>query len=196
MRRRLMNALILDGSPQTDVFSPRIYDALIDELNEVNCLADTFLLRDVKVAACLGCFGCWVKTPGICVIDDSGRKIAEAAIRSDLLILITPVTFGGYSSELKKAMDRLIPLLSPFFQKIDGEVHHRPRYAAYPRLAAVGTLGRHDVESERIFRTLVARNAINLHSPAQAAGVLFTDQDEGEVRGTVREIFSLLGVVR
>jgi len=50
----------------------------------------------------MGCFGCWNKTPGTCVMKDDSAKIAKAVVNSDLLIFLTPITFGGYSSELKK----------------------------------------------------------------------------------------------
>lgn len=50
--------------------------------------------------------------------------------------------------------------------KIEGEVHHKPRYERYPRLMGVGVLPQPDEESERIFTTLVSRNAINLHALA------------------------------
>ena len=93
-------------------------------------------------------------------------------IGSDVLVLLTPVTFGGYSSEIKKAMDRSICMVSPFFRRVDGEVHHKLRYRRYPALAAVGVLHEPDEEQERIFGTLVERNALNFASPATAVCVL------------------------
>src|SRR5690606_3517069 len=100
----------------------------------------TWTLRDEKVAYCLGCFECWTKSPGICRIDDAGRAIAASIIAGDLVVYLTPVTFGGYSSALKKAVDRSICLVSPFFTQIDGEVHHQPRYDRYPALLGIGVL--------------------------------------------------------
>jgi hypothetical protein len=146
--------------------------AVIDEVKARGGDVDELALRKVNIAGCMGCFGCWVKTPGTCVIPDTGRDVARRIINSDLLVLITPVTFGGYSSTLKKALDRAIPLLSPLFVKIKGEVHHKPRYPRYPVSVTIGLLPREDRESERIFKTLVGRNAVNAHSPAHAALVL------------------------
>jgi hypothetical protein len=100
------------------------------------------------------------------------------------------VTFGGYSSELKKAVDRLIPLNSPFFKKISGEVHHKPRYGRYPRILAIGSLPGRDAESEQIFRTLVRQNAINFHSPASGAGFLYSTQTPQEMRETIHKLLS------
>jgi hypothetical protein len=53
----------------------------------------------MKLAHCLGCFGCWLKTPGMCVEDDAGRQVARAIVQSDTTVLYTPATFGGYSPD-------------------------------------------------------------------------------------------------
>jgi hypothetical protein len=137
----------------------------------------THALRELDVAPCRGCFACWVKTPGVCIIDDMGREIAKAVVQSDLVVYITPVTFGGYSSVLKKAVDRLIPLILPYFRLIDGEVHHVKRYERYPRLLGLGIAERADTESERVFRTVVERNGINMHAPSVHTAFL---RGEGE----------------
>ena len=45
---------------------------------------------------------------------------------------------GGYSSELKNAVDHLIPNILPFFANVDGETHHKPRYKRYAKLLIPG----------------------------------------------------------
>ncbi len=185
-----MKALILNGSVKDDNSLDIVHEVVQDELMRNSYQVDSFILHDTEVAGCLGCFGCWVQTPGICVIDDAGREIARKVIQSDLVVLLTPVTFGGYSSELKKAMDRLIPLISPFFTKIQGEVHHKPRYDRYPSLIAVGVHPQPDEEMEQIFKTLVSRNAINFHSPSQAAGVMLSGQEWETVREEFRSLLA------
>ncbi|MHA2001037.1 MAG: hypothetical protein ACTSVU_02975 [Promethearchaeota archaeon] len=54
------------------------------------------------------------------------------------MIYFTPITFGGYSSTLKKALDRQICILSPYFRKVNGEIHHKKRYNKYPSLIGIG----------------------------------------------------------
>lgn len=183
-----MKALILNGLGKDDDAGDGIHALACAQLESEGWKTESFVLRDTKVAACLGCFGCWVKTPGICVIDDAGRAITERFIGSDLVILLTPVVFGGYSSTLKKALDRIIPLISPFFMKIDGEIHHQSRYERYPRFVGIGVLEAPDVESERIFTALVRRNAVNSHSPACAAGVVVKKQGREEIGATIHEL--------
>jgi len=117
-------------------------EIIAQELRAAGFVPEILLLRDLDIAPCVGCFGCWIRTPGECVIPDAGRDVAKTVIRSDLTVFLTSVTFGGYSSELKKAVDRLIPLVSPYFRRVGGEVHHRPRYRCHPRLLGVGLLDR------------------------------------------------------
>ena len=165
--------VVLNGALKGDEALAPVEDELLALLRETGTLVRDFQLRDVPLAYCQGCFECWINTPGLCKTDgDAGRRITGAMIGSDLMVLLTPITFGGYSSEIKKAMDRSICMVSPFFRRVGGEVHHRRRYRRYPALAAVGVLHEPDEEQERIFRTLVERNALNLYSPATAVCVL------------------------
>ncbi len=189
-----MKALILDGSTEENFTLKIVHDVIIDEFKNMGWEVDSQALRDLKIGSCYGCFKCWVQTPGICIIDDVERDIAKEAIQSDLLIFLTQVTFGGYSSELKKAVDRLIPLIMPFFIKIDGEVHHKSRYERYPSLMGIGILPNEDKESEQLFKTLVNRNAINIHSPTHTAGVITSNQDKELIREKIKTLLSEVGV--
>jgi hypothetical protein len=138
----------------------------------------------------MGCFGCWIKTPGVCVIDDAGRDIARRMIHSDVVVYLTPLMFGGYSSELKKAIDRSIPNISPLFRLMKREVHHAKRYPRNPRLAGIGICsnGPVDPDEEDLFETLVGRNAINLHAPASAAGVVCIAEEDDIRRRRIERI--------
>jgi len=189
-----MKAIVLNGTENGDNALDTVYEILFSELKGMGWEVEPLILHDAKIASCQGCFGCWIKTPGICVIDDTGRDVARAVIQSDLVILLTPVTFGGYSSELKKAVDRLIPLLSPFFMKIEGEIHHKPRYERYPCLVGLGVLPRPDEESERLFETLVSRNALNFHSPAHAGSVVASSQGSEKIREEIRRLLTKVEV--
>jgi multimeric flavodoxin WrbA len=168
-----MNALVLDGF--RGVEGQSILAVLTNALAQAGYATEVVALRDKTIAPCLGCFGCWIKTPGECVIDDDGRAVARAAVRSDLLVYVTPVTFGGFSSELKKAVDRLIPNISPFFARVRGETHHQKRYPRCPSLIGLGILPQSDREAEAIFKTLVEHNALNFRSPRTAAAVVALD---------------------
>ena len=184
-----MKALVLNGERKNESALGLVAEVVVKELALQGWQTESVVLREKKIAMCTGCFGCWVKTPGVCVIDDFGREAAGMVVRSDVLIYLTPVTFGGYSSELKKAVDRFAcSLLLPFFTKINGEIHHKARYHPLPSLIGVGVLPGPDEESERIFAKLVERNAVNLHSPSSQAAVFYGSHDSEFIRKSVRTL--------
>jgi multimeric flavodoxin WrbA len=172
---------ILDGTGASDKGLEPLLGILSNQLKG-GAEVKTFTLREFKLAHCIGCFGCWVETPGLCREADVGREIARTVIHSQTVILFTPICFGGYSSELKRMVDRLIPLALPYFIKYHGEVHHPPRYSHPPRLVGIGIQHHANYEEEAIFKTLVGRNAIHFHAPTYAAEVV-TDIDSPETLG-------------
>lgn len=129
-------------------------------------------LTALDIPDCKGDFGCWSVTPGVCVQPGPHRDVARDLIRSDLVIGLTPVTFGGYSSVLKQLLDHGIPLITNWFTKVDGETHHRPRYERFPSLLAVGLMEEPDANAAMIFGRLISRNARNLYPPRFASPCL------------------------
>jgi len=176
-----MKATILNGEHEGDELSTAVQQTLSEILVVQGWTVDSFVLHERTIRPCAGCFGCWIKTPGKCVMEETA-DIAQSFVQSDLAVFLTPVTFGGYSSELKKAVDHLIGKILPFFCTIDGETHHKPRYEAYPRLLVIGVLDRRDAEIERLFTKIALRNAINMHSPAWATGFVTPDHKDGKLR--------------
>ena len=180
--------VLLDGRGAGDEDLSPILDILINELHSSGAAIQTFSLREIKMGSCIGCFGCWLKTPGICLEPDAGRDIAQAVVQSDLTILFSPVTFGGYSSEIKKSQDRWLPLILPDFGMYHGEVHHRPRYSQYPRLVGIGIQRQPNDSEAKLFKVLVGRNALNFHAPSYAAEVLLSKDAPEKLRQQLQTV--------
>jgi multimeric flavodoxin WrbA len=189
-------ALLLDGRRDDEVTLGLAHDALVDGLAAGGWAVDDWTLRDDKIAWCTGCFKCWTTTPGLCAHHDDGRRVAERWVRSDLVVFLTPVTFGGYSSELKKALDHVLPILLPFMRKRDGDTRHPQRYERKHSLLALGAVpaGQADGAEARTFRRLVERNTLNMQPPHWTAGVLEEGAGEWEVRVAVNALLADVGV--
>ena len=127
-------------------------------------------LRDLDIKFCTGCFGCWVKTPGQCVVEDASHDVCRAVIHSDFLLWAAPLRMGFPDAILKKMMDKSIPLIHPYFVVEHGEAHHRPRYERYPR---VGLLLQKeadtDTEDLRLVGDIFSRTALNMKSRLEFA---------------------------
>lgn len=128
-------------------------------------------------------------------MDDDGRKVAAEMARADMWVYITPVTFGGFSSNLKRGLDRLIPILLPYFRRFEGETHHPSRYDKGWDILAFGIMGRPDEEAEECFLELVHRNALNSHARREAAAVLVRGTDGRAITEKVRSTLELAGVL-
>jgi len=189
-----MKVTILDGDDRSLSFMGTVRELLADELKGMNAEFEFLSLGELKISPCLGCFGCWFRTPGRCVINDDAIAVAGKCINCDLLVFFTPVTFGGYSVELKKALDRCISNISPFFADVNGETHHSRRYDRAPEMAALGVMSVPDEEAERIFRALFNRNAINFYSKSPACLVVAGAPAPEQVRVLIRETLRATGV--
>jgi len=180
------NIVLLDGRQAGDEDLAPAHEVLSGLLEQAGAEVRTFSLREHKLTHCIGCFGCWLETPGVCRFRDAGREIAQAIIESDTVILFAPVSFGGYAPQLKLMVDRILPTLLPYFGVYHGEVHHRPRYARYPRWVGIGVQRVPDAEEARIYKLVVARNAINFHAPSYAAEVVQTADDGARLQEALR----------
>ncbi len=188
-----MKAVVLDGSRKGENELEGIRDVITKKLGELRWEVEVLELRNLKMTPCTSCFNCWVKTPGICVHNDDARGVTKRIVQSDLMVFITPLTFGGYSSVLKCALDRSLGIVLPYFKRIAGKTHHRKRYKRYPRLMAVGILPAPDAEAEGIFHELVSRNVINAHSPSYTSEVFVKDTDKKEVERIIKHNLNEMG---
>ncbi|MFX1574469.1 MAG: flavodoxin family protein [Promethearchaeota archaeon] len=174
----MMKALLLDGTLTNDF--DMIHTLIVEELERNEFEVESILLREFKVTACQGCFECWVKSPGECKTDDYGRDVARKMVQSNLIIHFTPITFGGYSSELKKVLDRFIPTILPFFTKRNEEIHHKYRYEKRGSIIAVGVLDIPNEEKEAIFKELVYRNSHNMGAPVHEPIIYTNDKSKDD----------------
>ena len=123
-------------------------------------------LSSMKIANCVGCFGCWTKTPGKCVIRDDATKVYPYIAESSSVIYVSHIKYGGYDSVMKTMIERAIPI---------GETHHVQRNVA-TKEATIIAYGDTDREEQEIFRQLVERNARNMNFGKYEI-VFVTEQD-------------------
>jgi len=181
-----MKAIILDGSQANDLTGERVRAALLVKLQTQGYEVEHLLLREKKLGNCAGDFFCWIRNPGICNINDDNREIARSIVNSDLLVYLTPITFGGYSSALKKAVDHQVQNITPFFAQVNGETHHEKRYAKYADFLAIGWLEQADPQAEAVFRHLTWRNGLNFYAKKSTNGVVLASQTDGEIQASVQ----------
>jgi multimeric flavodoxin WrbA len=125
--RRALKILALNSSPRKDRGGTALLlNTFLEGAKEAGAEIDLVYVHDLKVKPCLGCFTCWVKTPGQCVHNDDMANLLAKHQTADVLILATPVFVDGMTSTLKAVLDRSIPLVQPFFEVRDDHCRHPP----------------------------------------------------------------------
>lgn len=109
-----MKVLVLNGSPKAERSNTlNITKAFLKgfpadtEVEQVNLYK-----KDIK--PCLGCFSCWSRTPGQCVIKDDMQDIYEKIKAADIVIESFPLYFFGMPSQMKATTDRCLPFMLPY----------------------------------------------------------------------------------
>lgn len=117
-----------------------------------------------EVEDCRGCFECWFRTPGLCSLEDKGREVARRIVKSQKVIIITEIIYGGYSPEVKRYLERIISIMSPLFTVRDGVVHNQSRYGKYPEFIFLGYGDDINEEEKNCFRNLTKATASNFNT--------------------------------
>jgi len=157
-----MNITILNGNPL-----PSSFDAYLNQLASIlHSEGHTITqldLRDMSLRYCIGCWGCWVKTPSECTNHDASLEMDRAVIQADYVLWAAPLKMGFPSELLKRAVDKHVPLIHPYMEVAYGEAHHLKRYPRYPR---IGLLLEKEASSDekdlKIVSDIFCRTAINL----------------------------------
>ena len=161
-----MKITVLNGNPQADNtafddYLKRLSEELVSDGHNVT----GFDLREMDIKYCIGCFGCWVKTPGECRSRDESREVCRAYINSDFVLWASPVIMGFYSALLKKVTDKFVCLVHPYGEFVEGEVHHLPRYDHYPMAGLLLEKGSDtDDEDIQIISDIHSRTSLNFKS--------------------------------
>lgn len=183
-----MKVLFLDGNPEEkDKNYNRYVSELKDFLLEKGHSVKMLTLREMNIRFCTGCWSCWLATPGECVFKDESHTVCKEYINSDFVLFSSPMIMGFVSALTKKIQDKLIPLIHPYFDIVQGEIHHLKRYKDYPRIGLLlEKTPKTDDEDLDITIDMFKRFAINLKSELVLA--MKTNQPPQEVSSAIDSI--------
>lgn len=123
---------------------------------------DYVISKEHEIHSCMGCFGCWLKTPGRCVIKDQFQQMGERFAEADQIVLISRCTYGGYSPFVKGVLERSISFILPYFTIRKGEVHHALRYRKHPIIHTIFYGDKITADERETAELLVKANGLNL----------------------------------
>ena len=123
-----MKILVLNGSPKGEKsITMELTQTFLDG---AQFKADTEIIdvSKLEVKSCLGCYVCWTKTPGKCVIKDDMEEYLAKRIEADIIVWSFPLYCFNVPGGLKNFIDRGLPLKLPFMSPDDERGRHPSRY--------------------------------------------------------------------
>lgn len=165
---------------------------ILSDLEGLSSLNHIYQKELEEIQTCKGCFHCWIKTPGKCILKDNCWKIISEIAVTSTLIIITKITYGGYSYSIKKILDRVIPNSLPFFTVVNNEMHHTRRYSTKLKLIVIGYGVDLSCNERDTFTNLVKANSINLKAFENYEYFIAEDKKEvqrilNDIGGTINE---------
>ncbi len=123
-------------------------------------------LEDQSIAPCIGCWSCWLKTPGRCIMKDQMSEIYPYYVNSDTVILLISTAQGFINHNAKAFFDRTIPHYHPYIELVNGECHHVARYESYPDMVFHYDTENLTNKEEQVIEDYLYRTAYHFKSKA------------------------------
>jgi len=121
---KTMNVLVINGSPRSERSSSmKLTRAFLEGAGWTD--AEIIDVSKLNVKGCTGCYSCWEKTPGKCVLNDDMAEILPKIVEADVMITSFPLYGCYFPGQLKCFMDRMLPLSMPYMDK-DAEAGGHP----------------------------------------------------------------------
>ncbi|MBP3889510.1 MAG: flavodoxin family protein [Cellulosilyticum sp.] len=156
-----MNATILYETINDVPLSSSINSALTHTFGNVSNVSLIEIIKE-NIKPCIGCFGCWIKNPGQCMIkNDLTTMTTPAFVQSDVMVIVSSIHYGSYSATMKRVIDRSIPNILPFFRQYKNEVHHQMRYKKLARQIILAYGDNLTTAEKETFIKLTKANATN-----------------------------------
>lgn len=161
-----MKIVVFNGSPRMEKGNTHVMvEAFLEGAASAGAEVENVFLFRKKIRQCLGCFDCWLKTPGKCMQKDDMEGLLSLFRDADLIVFATPLYVDNVTGIMKTFMDRIIPLTEPYFEKDpQGEYRHRKRYEKVPKIAVISNCGFAEQSHFQVLSLLFKRVARNMHS--------------------------------
>lgn len=148
-----MTVCILRGSPRKNGNTNSLMVPFVKELEEAGCICHDFDLHTMKLDPCVGCCCCQKDWEHFnCSRKDDLQPVFDAILKSDLIVLATPIYSWFCTTPMKTTLDRLVYGMNKIYSTNPG-----PRLWEGKSVAMVITCGYKPEKGADLFEEAMVR---------------------------------------
>ena len=110
-----MKITAIFGSPRKKKNSETISEAFLEKAEMGGAAVERYRLNDLKFRGCQGCYACKDKADE-CVLKDELKPVLDSIMKSDVVLIATPIYFFEVTAQLKTMVDRWFSYLKPDYR--------------------------------------------------------------------------------
>lgn len=166
-----LKVVAISSSSRPKSITDRILNLFLEGMEDKSEIT-IFYPNKMKLKPCLGCWSCWLKTPGKCAQKDDMHQILEHLDQDDIIILASPLYVHGFNAQMKMVIDRIIPIIeSDISLDEHGHSFHKRRNQKEQKAVLISTCGFYELDSFNIIKTHF--DAICKHAGIENSGQIF-----------------------
>ena len=127
LEENIMKILVINGSPKVEQSNSMVLTrAFLEGAGWGD--AEVISVEKLNFRSCIGCYGCWTKTPGKCVLKDDMNDVLPKLVEADVVVWSFPLYYFSLPGDLKNFIDRQLPLALPDMAPDSETGDHPSRY--------------------------------------------------------------------
>ena len=161
--------LVINGSPRKERGYTYFYlQPFVEGMKKAGANVELISLQEYEIKLCTGCWNCWIKGTGQCILDDDMQLLIPKHDGCDMLVMAFPLYVDGMPALTKTFLERLTVEAHPYMIPGNYKTRHPRRKKKDQSLVLFSTSGFPELEHFDAVREHIRAWGHTTHMPVVA----------------------------